>query len=281
MKRTSKHFILLAFACPLWVSHSVCADGLADLQQALASLEGTTPISATLTNTFTEKRGEGKDLKEQQGSADILLNDDGLGLQITYSKAILAAMDEEARQKLEDEDVPTPTQDAVNNLEASELKTTLSAAGNLQRFIQKATFQREEKQQCEQGEIRELSFDLPLEAVISNKKVRGYVNDFDGQYKIWIDQQGFPLKSALSFSGSGRAFIFFSMEAQTHATTHYQVVGNRLVILDREYYRAYDSSWDTSETRGKESLVLHQPQISTDSPLVAQCSVTDQQRSQG
>ncbi|GGD63686.1 hypothetical protein GCM10011357_18750 [Lacimicrobium alkaliphilum] len=262
-------------------SSTSLADGLTDLQQALESLKGTTPISATLTNTFTEKRGEGKDLKEQQGSADILLNDNGQGLQITYSKAILDAMDEEARQKLEDEDVPTPTQDAVNNLEASELKTTLSAAGNLQRFIQKATFQGEKEQQCENGQIRELNFDLPLEAVISNKKVRGYVNDFDGQYQIWIDKKGFPLKSRLSFSGSGRAFIFFSMQAQTHATTYYQVAGNRLVILDREYHRAYDSSWDTSETQGRESLVLHQPQISTDSTLVAQCNVTDQQRSQG
>jgi hypothetical protein len=276
MLRIKNSLTFLALTGTTLFSSASLSDGLADLQQALESLEGTTPISATLTNTFTEKRGEGKELKQQQGAADILLTDDGEGLQITYRKAILEAMEQEARQKSEDEDAPTPTQDAVNNLEASELKSKLSAAANLLRFIQKARYQGEETDICESGEVRLLHFDLPLEAVISNKKVRDYVKRFDGEYRIWIDEKGFPLKSEVNFSGNGRAFIFFTMEAQTHTQTYYQVVGDRLVILDRRYHRAYDSSWDTSETRGEETLALAQPQQATDNNLIAQCNLIEQ-----
>ncbi|WP_088330802.1 hypothetical protein [Lacimicrobium sp. SS2-24] len=265
------HRVLLVSS--LFFPTALYADGLADLHQALDSLTGTTAISATLTNRFTEKRGEGKDLKEQQGAADILLSDEGAGLQITYGNDVLYAMEEEARLKLEDEDAPTPTRDAVNNLEASELKTILSAATNLKRFVQKASFREEEEQQCDAGRVRILTFDLPLEAVISNKKVRDYVNDFDGQYHLWIDEQGFPLKSRLSFAGDGRAFIFFTMQAESQRTTHYEVIGDRLVVMDRAYHSAYDSSWDKSETRGNETLVLHHPAPTPEKGLLAQCNV--------
>ncbi|WP_156413648.1 hypothetical protein [Lacimicrobium alkaliphilum] len=276
MLRIKNSLTLLVLIGTMLSSSTSLADGLTDLQQALESLKGTTPISATLTNTFTEKRGEGNDLKEQQGSADILLADDGKGLQITYRKAILEVMEQEASLKSEDEDASTPTQDAVNNLEASELKSKLSAAANLLRFIQKAQYQGEEPGTCELGEVRLLNFDLPLEAVISNKKVRDYVKRFDGEYRIWIDEKGFPLKSEINFSGKGRAFIFFTMEAQAHTQTYYQVVGDRLVILDRKYHRAYDSSWDSSETRGEETLALDQPHQLTDNNLIAICETGEQ-----
>jgi hypothetical protein len=237
-------------------SYRCHSDGLTDLNTALSNLDGNSAISATLHSSFTEKRGRKQKTKITTAFADIQVHDDLNGLQITYTNEILHQIKVEENEKERNEETNTPTLNAINNIKASELRNMLSAAPKLMRSLIKAEFLKEEAMVYQEKDARILHFNLPLEAIIKDKDVRSYVDDFEGKYQIIIGSDGVPLQVKLTFEGSGSAYIFFKLSIKQSRTYFYKVIDDRLVNFRNEFTRHQKSTWDKRESSGFNELTL-------------------------
>lgn len=232
------------------------SQGLADLQTALGRLQGQTPIKAQLETRIVESRGEDEDKVVKNGHAIVNLKDDADGLQIMLSHDVLNRLERESNQRNQDEEVQTPTLTALEELEATEMKTFLSASSALQRRIELATFIKEEKETFQGHSARVLHFQLPLESIIREKKTRSYVDRFEGNFKIYIDAQGTPLQTQLTYKGSGRAYIVLSFKAYGNHITSFEVVEGRLVTMHHEEVRGWESTFGMGEIQETMRLQL-------------------------
>lgn len=246
----------IAAYCALALSHSAYADGLSDLNSTLDRLAGTAPISATLHSSFVEHEGKGKEREKKEGKVSVSLSDGQDGLMITYSNDVLTLIEKEAHLRVEDEEAKTPTLSAVNGIRTTDLNNRLSASESMKRQLKRAEFVEETPAELNGKAVRKLTFSLPMEAMITSKKVREYVSKFSGSYHIMIDDKGTPLQSRLTFKGKGRAYIVLSMEASGDNTLTYTVVEDRLVTLRSENKTAYKSTFGASETVEIDELEL-------------------------
>lgn len=167
-------------------------------------------------------------------------------------------IDAESMQKILDEETDTPTLNAVGDITATGMRNLLSASPSLQRRIAKAEFVAEEQQEFEGQPARLLTFNLPLDAIIDDKKTREYVSKFEGKYTILIDSAGVPLESKTQFKGKGRAFVILAVTANSSDYNRYQIVDNRLVRVRNEYHREFSSTFGDNIETGSSSLILDQ-----------------------
>lgn len=258
---TLNRLITCVAVSALALSLPVMADGLTDLNNALDKLNGKSTIVATLETAYQQERGRKKKVKKTNGYASVKLIDDINGLQVVYSSETLANIAREENEKENDEEANTPTLNAIDDIDAGELSNMLSAAAHLRRSLKKAQYTREEIIEFQGKEVRELHFDLPLEAIITDKEVRSYVNDFNGDYSVIIDDNGIPLQAKLSFEGKGSIYLFFKLSIGQSMTYFYKVVDDRLVNYRRQFERKQKSTWDQRDSSGYTEL-----QISEDKP---------------
>lgn len=243
-------------------SFNLYADGLSDLQSTLAKLNGNTPLSATVESSYTEKRGKRKKQKTKTGLIQVQLSDNLHGLKLIYSSETIEKLEQEATNKEKDEDAKTPTLNAVNGVGVAEMNTMLSAAPHLLRSLKKATYINEEVVLYNDNNVRQLNFTLPLEAIIENKEVHEYVDDFEGEFKVLISDTGLPLETSTTFTGSGSAYIFFTMDLTQTNTSTFKQVDNRLVNVKKTFESKRSSTWGDTESQGYKILIL-QPDTST------------------
>lgn len=244
--------LTISLTASLYSTNVMAADGLTDLMQALNSLQGKTPIKAKLSAKIVDNRGEGKDKRVRTGNVDVSLHDGEHGLQVTFSQQVLENIDIEADQKLKDEDVNTPTLNAIDRLEATELRSYVSAASSLLRQLERATFIDEQEIDYNGIAARLLNFEMPMESIVSDKKTREYVSKFQSNFQVIIDEKGIPLETKLDFSGKGRAYIVLSVKAYGNGTSKFTVIDNRLVKVHQEF----TNGWDTTFGEGERTEVI-------------------------
>jgi hypothetical protein len=238
----------------------VYADGLTDLTQALTRLNVNQPISAVLQSSFVEHKGKGKSVQTKQGQVAVLVADNAQGLQVTYARDVLATITQESKQKLIDENAKTPTLSAMNRLDTIEINHMLFAAERLLHRIKQANFINETQVTYQQRQLRSINFNLPLEAMIDDKKTREYVSKFSSTMSVVIDEQGIPLMSKLSYQGKGSAYIVFSLSAQGELTSTYQVVKHRLILAHSEFNSSFSSTFNDVEAQELKTLQLPAPE---------------------
>lgn len=236
----------------LFNSGMACADGLSDLENALTRLQSKMPMSAVIELSYTQKREE--DSPIESGNVAVSLDDNDNGLQITYNKALLEKMAFETQQKSLNDDAITPTLSSINRLSPRNLQTMLSAATGLRDRIKQLSFIDEKKQSYQGREVRVLSFDMPIETIIDDKKAREFVTKFKASYRIWIEDDGTPVETQMTFKGKGSAYVFFSLEAKSSAVSKYRVSNGRLLRTQSESKFAYSSPFGDSETTELETL---------------------------
>mgnify|MGYP003669323414 FL=1 len=237
-------------------TQNVHADGLADLQQALAKLDGSHSVSGVLSVTFTESRGDGKDKKLKTGAIKSTLSESIEGLDIRYSKNVLTQIAQENRIKINNEEADTPALNGAEILSASSLIPILSSAQTILDIIAKGKFTTESNIDYLDKQVRVLDFDLPLESFIDDKKTRGYVNKFNGSYKVLINDEGIPIETRMSYSGKGSAYIFFSMSAESETTSQFEIKGTRLVRINKTVESSSSSTFNERTYSGKWQLAI-------------------------
>ncbi len=223
------------------------ADGLADLTAALARLQGQMPIKAQVESKTWRREGEGKEAEEDSGQVTVAVEGGPAGLQVLYSKELLAKVEAEQRAKVKDPKTKTPTGFALGEMKATELRAMVSAAGALSREIDEAVFSGEKMDSYKGKPARLLSFTLSLDKV--PEKDRKYVKKFDGGIDVWIAADGTPLASQFHIDVSGRAFVVVSFTQKTDETRQYGVSGDRLLLLRKESRSATSGAGEKVESR--------------------------------
>jgi hypothetical protein len=228
------------------------ADGLSDLRGALARLQGQAPLKASVQGKDWRRTGDGKDAKETQGQASLVLEDGPRGLQPLYSHELLARTDAEARAAIKDKSASKPLSQALSQLEFGELHALSSAAPVLLREIEDAQFKGESPDTWAGRPARKLTFEGSVDSLSeSNRK---YVRDFKLQLSVWIAADGTPLASQRHFDVSGRAFVVVSFEQHSDEQRSYAVVGDRLVATSDDEKGSAKGAGEAQEYRTERSL---------------------------
>jgi len=230
------------------------ADGLADLNAALARLQGQSALKAQVESKTWRKEGEGKDAQEDSGQASVAVEGGASGLQVLYGKDLLAKVEAEQRAKVKDPKTKTPTGFALCEMKATELRTMVSAAGALSREIEEAEFSGEKIDSYKGKPARMLSFTLALDKV--PEKDRKYVKKFEGGIDVWIAADGTPLASAFRLDLSGRAFVVVSFTQKIDETRQYGVSGDHLLLLRKENKSTSSGMGERVESRVVKTLQL-------------------------
>lgn len=232
------------------------ADGLVDLNAALEHLNGSEPITAyyEVESLQVSDADDKDDRKETNASVKVKLTDNEQGLQITYSKEVMDKIEREAMQKTLNEESETPTLTAVRDINATGMRNLLSASSGLQRMIAKAEFIGEEALMTNEQPSRLLSFSLPIDAIIDDKKTRDYVNKFEGKYTVLINSEGVPIESNIQFNGKGSAFVILTVKASSTNYSRYEVVNKRLVRVQNDYESSFSSTFGDSTEKGSSSV---------------------------
>lgn len=225
-------FLPCIFVAGVCVSSAASADGLSDLKAALARLQGQTPVKAFVEAKTWNRQGEGKDQEETLGLASVSIEESSRGLQVLYSKEMLAKLESEERQREKDKKAKTPTLSAWSEVNSSALRPMISAASSLSRSLEKANFKSEKVDNFNGKPARLLNFEMSIDKL--NERDRKYMKKFDGQIDVWIAADGTPLASRLTQAVSGRAYVVISFEMKNEEEWIYGTVGDRLVALKKE-----------------------------------------------
>lgn len=229
------HYI---FSISLVISPSVFANtGLNKLNAFLSTLKGKDEITAEMT-TFLSRYRDEEELKE--GQVTVVLQDGVQGFNLTYRAGVMNKVAEEqqatyeqkklAQQGVEITDpVDTPTMMAMRFLQPIEMHNALYKAQGMKKFISQLTYLSEGKDENSVNQLTVLSFSVDMETIVSDKKAREYVDDFDGNYRIWITNEGEPIKAELTYQGNGTAYLIFNLDVAHKLTESYEVVGDRLI----------------------------------------------------
>lgn len=244
----------------LFFSYSIMlpsyADGLKDLKRALKTLNNNTPITAIVESAYSQKRGKKNNIKTKTGLAQVNVQASNQGIKLFYNDETLEKLEIETQQKEVDAEKNTPTLNAIDDINIAELHNMLSSAPQILRLLNKATFINEEVISLDEQSFRQLNFTLPLETIISNKEVHEYVDDFQATYHIVINQEGIPVSSQTSFSGSGSAYIFFTMELTQSNKSSFKNIDGRLINIERTYKTYRRSTWGTTDAEGYKIMIV-------------------------
>ncbi|MCV2362910.1 hypothetical protein LNV23_05520 [Paucibacter sp. DJ1R-11] len=253
---TSPRPSLLAMAALLGLAlHAPAhADGLSDLKSALQRLQGQTPVKAQLEVKTLRRSGEGKELDEDQGAAVISVEDGSRGLQLIYSKDLLARSEAEERAKTKDSKSKSPTTLGLGELKTSDVRHMLSAASHLARQIDEANFRSEKADNYKGSPARLLSFEVPMERI--PEKERKYIKKFESQMEVWIAADGTPLGLRSQSSFGGRAYMVFSFEGRAEDERSYSVVGDRLITVRQETRTGSSGTAGNSDSKVLRSLQI-------------------------
>lgn len=239
------------------ITPNVLANGLSDLQQALAELNGQSPVSGVLTVSFSDTREDGDEQKLKTGAITSTLSESDQGLDIRYSSHVLSKIAQENRLKIDDEEVDTPTLNGAEILSASSLIPILSSAQVITDYVEQGTFNGERVIEYKGNHVRALDFSLPLESFIDDKKIRGYVDKFEGSYSVLINDDGVPVETRMQYSGKGSAYVFFSMKLNNEVTSQFTTNGKRLVRTKYEVMSNSSSTFNDRTYKGTWQLSLH------------------------
>lgn len=220
----------LALAATLSCGCSIAhADGLADLRAALARLQGTTPLKASVDAHDWRRTGDGKDAQEHQGSVTIGLEDGPRGLQPLYARDLLARSDAELRAAVKDKKAGKPIEQTLGQLGIAELRLLASAAPALSREIDEAVFKSEAPDTLDGKAVRRLVFETGIDSLSDND--RKYAREFKSVLTVWIAADGTPVASNRHLDVSGRAFVVITFEQHDDQSRAFAVVGDRLVAV--------------------------------------------------
>jgi hypothetical protein len=243
---------VLAAMALLLSTRFVYADGLSDLKTALSKLNGQTPLKAMVEVKTWNRQGEGKELEESSGNASVTMEESTHGMQILYSKEMLMKLEAEERAKEKDPKAKTPTLAASGDVNSSSLRPLMSAAGTLQRSIDKAVFKSEKNDSFNGKPARVLSFELSIDKL--NERDRKYLKKLEGGLDVWIAADGTPLASRYTQMIHGRAFVVISFDMKNEEETVFGVSGDHLLVMRKESKNSGSGMGEKGESKTVKTL---------------------------
>lgn len=220
---------------------------LEKLKLVLSEVTTNQPIAGELQVSFKDIEEFDGEPRESVGSVGFFIQEDQKGLTISYDKQVTEAIKVETAARVVDEEVETPTIDAIREVGTTRINSILSPISSINTYLSPATLTRVESIENEQQALTKMYFSMPVESFIRDKQVRKYVDNFEGELVITTNEQGVPVEMTTTFEGSGRAYIFFKMKAAGGSINRYELVDGRLVMTFSERFNSFDSTFGKGE----------------------------------
>lgn len=238
----------------LLVCQAAHADAVGDLKTALNRLQGRSELKAMLDTKTWHKLGEGNEVIETQGQANINLEYLSSGLRLNYSQELLGKLESEKQAKQRDPNSKTPSLNALREFDIDQVRQMISAAPGLARTLERAILQSEKLDSYAGKPARLLVFALSEDTLGAAE--RKYIKKIDSRLSVWIDANGVPLASQVSTLAKGRVFIFISFEAKSEVHRVYQQHADHLLITQMESSNLASGVGERSEQKMQKVLRL-------------------------
>ena len=177
------------------------------------------------------------------------------GLQVSYPAEVIRLLNQGRS-----DDTPSETAFAMEYFDVAELVDLFHPrdaiierirVGNLVRVVPMP----------EQEQLR-FEYALPLDALIDDEELRGYVNEFEANYHLTVTEELHPIKAELNFYGDGSAYFFFDVNAAGKSIEHYAQQDGYLFVTERKSSQDFESTF--SERRFSTSFVANQTAENSD-----------------
>ena len=144
----------------------------------------------------------------------------------------------------------------MKRVKNTDILDNLSIGPTLLELINKGELIGEEVQNAGAEESIKLRFNLPMDKMITDEKSKDFIDEFEGQLAVIVDNKGNPISSKFSFSGNGTAYMFFDMNMSQTSTSNYKVVDNRLVQVSESFANKQSSTFGDNQSSGENSITL-------------------------
>jgi hypothetical protein len=203
------------------------ADTLSDLKQRLTTLNGATPVAAKVDYEFSNEEGDDFSVKTE-GRASARVEDGVDGITITWTRDLIAQVEEEARDQGGAGVKKPGARRAVGAIGPMMAHDHLDAAAGLLRTLSQAELL-EERRDTWEGQPATL---LVMKVTPKlNAQARKYLKELTVTGRLWIGADGLPLAAEMKQFQKGRAFLVITFEATERQEFRYATVGDRLVVL--------------------------------------------------
>jgi hypothetical protein len=233
-----------ALVAALLVIAAPSGDPIAELTATLSRLTAREPVSVHLEHRLTVRNGDEHPAPE--GVVSGTATDGPTGLELRWSRELLAQASREDARQAGDADAPTPTRDALTDLDAIAVGQLLDAAPVLLRGLERPTLLEDRDDTLEGKTARLLVLRLDPTLRTRDKK---YVKHVDATARVWLGPDGVPLAADTHVHVKGRAFLVISFESERRESYRFAHVGDRLVVVRRERETKSDGGGEHGERR--------------------------------
>ena len=225
------------------------ADALGDLRDALARLDGQSPVKASVEYQFWSRQGDDKQPVVTEGRAAATVEDGPQGLRMSWAPDLLKAAAREAQAQATDPEAKAPTRQALEGLRALTVRDALHGAEALLRALDQAQLveAREDTWQGRPARLLRLKISPRL-----SRQDRKYVKEMEASAQVWVGADGLPLAAETQVHLKGRAFLVISFEQQERETFQFAHSGGRLVVV----HHTKESSGSGGGERGQRKSVV-------------------------
>lgn len=226
----SGHYIVIA----LIVAYSPwgCANALDNLREKLGQFHTHDPVVIDVEFKLFGRTGEGDELVDREGLIHSRLEDGKNGVHIIYANDVVDLLHKEELAKVADENVRNSALNAVGEFDYWEWRELLFPAAQLELALERFTFLDATEDVFNGKPATLLTFSLPIEKI--EKKYRKYVKKYHHRFLLWVDENGTPLASKSTETGSGRVFLVVGFEFENTFNMSYRQYGDRLLGTRRE-----------------------------------------------
>lgn len=212
--------------------------------EALAALPAKTPLRATVDLASWDQHTLKKRTVTGQAEVAVEAEEDPDGLRITWPGRLFGALEAEAQAHDRDHALPTPSRDAVKELDPGRLRHLLDQAGTLRGLVGSATFLEERPDTLEGRRLRLQVYRFTPRLAWSEEY---HLQHSEARLKLWLDGDGLPVATESTVSYDGKTSRMFGRYlGSTTVLTRYQHVGDRILVASRET-RSFHSVDDGAE----------------------------------
>lgn len=212
--------------------------------EALAALQAKAPLRATVDLASWAQHTLKKQTVTGQAEVVVEAEEDPAGLRITWPDRLFRELDAEARAHDRDHGLPTPSRDAVKELDPGRVRHLLDQAGTLRGLVREATFLEEKADTLDGRPVRLRIYRFTPRLSWSEEY---HLQHSEARLKLWLDGEGLPVASESSVAYDGKTSRMFGRYlGNTTIETRYQHVGDRILVASRET-RTFHSVDDGAE----------------------------------
>jgi hypothetical protein len=219
----------LAATAILFFGIPLRADSLADMRAAVSQLHATKPIHVSI-DVQRSRKNDGRFANSQfAGSATLDAIEDDAGLHITFPRAILERAERESRERMVDPRKTTPTRNAIDEMQATDVGDAVNFARPFLRIIETAVKVSESRGMRDGRPLRiiilKLTRKLPPEATSIFS-----VKFTEDQMTIWLGDDNIPLAAERIQRGTA-GFMFIKGSMTNRSSWAFTRYADRLVVL--------------------------------------------------